>query len=1290
MPSIEHILSSQLCRKAVETNLIQRDGRPCAANFLRELLEEIDRLARHCQLAEFTEHGPPHLASLVERVGTWTCADGKRLLDVLTTDEACLLSVGILMHDIGMLAQREDDLDEGDRTRYASSFADLPSWIRRTHIFRIRGIVKRLMKSQYPEFLRGNVLPLVVSLARSHAYWPGQEGYQELERCAEVAGFDPKRIRGIAAILAVADLLDEDSGRCDSMTLFANKAGNLMNRAHWLRHLLTADKLQIQKGIVKVQIRIPSNLCGKIDSAVESLRNHLRSAQVYNELLSVLDASIRVHFLNPTSYDCVPDEPPLRLLLCEPEVHLMRTFPDEVMPSATDREPAGTPVQWRDVELKRINRDIYDSALGPLGAICGRSDLEITYAAATRRGEKQRISALSVLRRAAIDAELRGDIDMVRRLSTLVCRDIVDNERSIEGAFWAAVYGLHWAYCSYDLRLLETMLKRQSNDRTTHVFGGSRVKWRIVSFALELLRQEQRVELQEIIDLVDNRLEFESATFEPEEQIAWHDLIEAMWAFGCFDEPVDESFLSRYGMLLDLECRQHSPYGLMLAELSWRMAIQGYCLRGYGTWAGAPDSSLGRNDYHLSPDPGREAIAKVWISWFDSNRDDLVEAARQARKANPPGSELYMAALEAKRLVTRGTAYEEQGDDDSLHLMQEFGDVAERDDAYRMVSKAVTLLLNTRIEPKKDGMIYFVGRANFHPFEAFLGERIALRRWYLMSWQEVVGYHVQTSISLAYTMQLEGDIAIEPVLDGILRLPWGAYYAGNSRDMLKKLFYRIEPNLTVDKLKPICDLIAISPKRIGNTRHPGIAVLSDTISSDMLSTLIAWTARELQDPLEQSWPMTFDIWPELMRNADLTSEMWQNLDPLIRYAARGRKVMCRTHAKIIRAVVARAPWAVAGFVIRLVSENLIYPRSSVDWTEAISSAVGQGLLERRAQDWYGSGEHQLFVEALKALPINREREISIEFLARPDSSEGHGEIFEVWLETLESLCQCAASRKNDRQWSFGHYSYPVGPSLPITDETSYRTAKALDELWDAENATTEEITLGIKMAKLLFRATHGEGRLRLARSFLRCLASERSALGFLERESCNAIAWKGIANTSSYFPDALLSDICRLVIMRLYDLPIEDAWTQARFAMEVLLRSQNPEDQRGSQSALFAIRARVTSHSKAEAKALVATGYRLMQESNYSPVIDPLFEFMTDWIEAGAFAPDPSLRASVSRIAVKMVDRLNPPLSCRIRTIIDRLQQDVRMRVRREARGGLAEPCKPPNGRDAAPNSQDM
>ncbi len=1276
MPSIEHILSSRLCRKAVETNLIQRDGCPCAANFLRELLEEIERLARHCQLAEFTEHGLPHLASLVERVGTWTRADGKRLLDILTTDEACLLSVAILMHDMGMLAQREDDLDERDRTRYASSFADLPSWIRRTHIFRVHGIVNRLMKNEYPEFIKDHTFRLVASLARSHAYWPGEEGYQELERCSKAAGFDPKRINGIAAILAVVDLLDEDSGRCDSMTLFANKAGNLMNRAHWLRHLLTADKLHIEEGKVRVQIRVPSNLHGRIDSAVESLRNHLRSAEVYNELLSTLGASISIHFLDPVCSDSVPDEPPLQWLLCEPEVHLMRTFPEEIMPPAADHEPAGTPVQWKGVELRRVDRATYDSALGSFGAISGRSDQEITYAAASHRGEKQRTSALKLLRNEAIDADARGDIDMVRRLSTLVCQDIMTNERPMVGASWVEAYGLHWAYHEYDLRLLETMLSGHSNDKGTDVIGSSRLIMRIVSLTLQILKRQHKVEWKEITDLIDNRLQLENVKFQPEEQVAWHDLIETMWAFGYFNEPIDESFLECYGMLLDLERRQRPIYGQILAELSWRMAVQGYCLRGYGTWSGAPHGSLERGDYHLEPDRGREAIAKVWIAWFHGDPDDIAKAVRQARKANPPGSEFYMAALEAKRLIPNTTTHKEQGDDDPLHFMQEFGDAAEKDDAYRIINKAVTLLLNTNMEPKKDGRLYFSDRANFHPYEAFLGERVALRRWYLRSWQEVVGYHVQTSLSLAHTMQLEGDTVVEPVLDGILRLPWGVPYAGKSKDLLRSLFPHIELNLTADKLEPILELISISPKRIGNVGHPGIAVLGDTISYAMLNTLVTWTTRELQEPTGRVWLTTFDIWPELMRNADLTSEMWVNLTPLIRYAVQKRKVMYHTHADILQATVTRAPWTVVGRAIRFVREKLELPDSSVEWIDRVSRAVGQGLLDRGMQDWYESEEHQLLLNTLKALPSNRERDILIDFLSTSDSSQGYSKISDLWLESLESLYCRAASRKNGKQLTLGHSSYPVGPSQPIADETSYRVAEVLDELWDAENATIEEVMFGIKAATHLFTAAHGEGRLRLARSLLRCLASERSAFGFLDRESCTAVAWEGIVNISSSFPNVMLSDICRLVTTRLYDLPIEAAWTQARFCMEVLLRSQMPQEQQSAQSALLMIRARVTSHTQSEAKALVATANRLIRESDWPPVINPLLEFMSDWIEAAASAPDPHIRASVARIAMTMVDRLSPPLSDRMRVVINRLQQDVRMRVRRAAtRDPIASPA---------------
>lgn len=71
MQSVDNILSSQFGRRAVETGLVLRNGRPCAANFLRELLEEVAKLAQHCQLSEFTEHGLPHLGSLVDRIQTF-------------------------------------------------------------------------------------------------------------------------------------------------------------------------------------------------------------------------------------------------------------------------------------------------------------------------------------------------------------------------------------------------------------------------------------------------------------------------------------------------------------------------------------------------------------------------------------------------------------------------------------------------------------------------------------------------------------------------------------------------------------------------------------------------------------------------------------------------------------------------------------------------------------------------------------------------------------------------------------------------------------------------------------------------------------------------------------------------------------------------------------------------------------------------------------------------------------------------------------------------------------------
>ncbi|MBC7078092.1 MAG: hypothetical protein H5T92_07300, partial [Synergistales bacterium] len=150
---VDHVLASALGRLAVETGLVQRAGRPAAANLLRECVEQIIRMADQCQLQEFTEHGLSHIASLVDRIDSWTTSRGVSLVNALTNDEAFLLLFAVITHDIGMLSQRESDLPEQARTRFAMVFADLPVWVRRTHVHRIEAILRRTLGQRYRDFV---------------------------------------------------------------------------------------------------------------------------------------------------------------------------------------------------------------------------------------------------------------------------------------------------------------------------------------------------------------------------------------------------------------------------------------------------------------------------------------------------------------------------------------------------------------------------------------------------------------------------------------------------------------------------------------------------------------------------------------------------------------------------------------------------------------------------------------------------------------------------------------------------------------------------------------------------------------------------------------------------------------------------------------------------------------------------------------------------------------------------------------------------------------------------------
>jgi len=87
------------------------------AILLREVISLIYRLTSSCQLPEFTEHGLPHLCSLVDRICQWTfpAKSGAKdsLLEQLSPIEAGQLLLAVLVHDIGMLSQRPEDMPAG-------------------------------------------------------------------------------------------------------------------------------------------------------------------------------------------------------------------------------------------------------------------------------------------------------------------------------------------------------------------------------------------------------------------------------------------------------------------------------------------------------------------------------------------------------------------------------------------------------------------------------------------------------------------------------------------------------------------------------------------------------------------------------------------------------------------------------------------------------------------------------------------------------------------------------------------------------------------------------------------------------------------------------------------------------------------------------------------------------------------------------------------------------------------------------------------------------------------------
>ena len=83
--------------------------------------------------------------------------------------------------------------------------------------------------------------------------------------------------------------------------MLEHREGNQLNKAHWLRHALTVNRILVNAGQIEVDMVRPPNTGVEMRPVFSAIRNHFRLVMLYENDLSSLNADISNIDLRPST-----------------------------------------------------------------------------------------------------------------------------------------------------------------------------------------------------------------------------------------------------------------------------------------------------------------------------------------------------------------------------------------------------------------------------------------------------------------------------------------------------------------------------------------------------------------------------------------------------------------------------------------------------------------------------------------------------------------------------------------------------------------------------------------------------------------------------------------------------------------------------------------------------------------------------------------------------------------------------------------------------------------------------